>query len=43
MMFKALKSLYERGRIHKNGLRAAVCDKLITEEEYKKITGEDFA
>lgn len=39
-MFKAIESLYKRGRIDKAGVRDAVIKGLITAAEYKKITGE---
>lgn len=36
---KAIKTLYKAKRINLDGVKQAVKDKLITEEEYKEITG----
>lgn len=38
---KALKALYQRGRITKDGLRKAVADGVITVEEFTAITGDE--
>lgn len=35
-----LKKLYDSGRVTREGLRQAVADGVITEEEYREITGE---
>lgn len=40
---KAVNNLYKAKRITLNGVKKAVADKLITEAEYKEITGEDLA
>ena len=40
---KAIRTLYRAKRITLDGVRQAVVDKLITEVEYKAITGEDYA
>ena len=40
---KAIKTLYKTKRITLEGVKKAVADKLITEAEYKEITGENFA
>lgn len=40
---KAIKTLYKTKRITLDGVKKAVADKLITEAEYKEITGENFA
>ena len=42
MNVKALSELYRRKKINKNGLRKAVVDGVITEEQYKEITNEDY-
>ena len=39
---KAIQTLYRTGRITIEGVRQAVVDGLITEKEYKIITGEDY-
>ena len=39
---KALANLYRRRRITKAGLRQAVNDGLITEEQYQEIVGEAY-
>ena len=39
---KALQNLYRRGKIIIDGLQQAVRDNVITEEEFKLITGEDY-
>ena len=40
---KAIKTLYKAKRITLDGVKKAVADKLITEADYKEITGENFA
>ena len=40
---KAVYTLYRTKRITLAGVRQAVRDKLITAEEYAKITGETYA
>lgn len=40
---KAIRTLYRAKRITLEGVRQAVADRLITEAEYKTITGEDYA
>lgn len=40
---KAIKTLYGAKRITLDGVKKAVADKLITEADYKEITGEDLA
>jgi hypothetical protein len=40
---KAIRTLYRAKRIAIEGVKKAVADKLITEAEYKEITGEDLA
>lgn len=39
-MFERLKRLYKSGRLTKEGLRKAVEDGLITEEQYEEIISE---
>lgn len=39
---KAIRTLYRAKRINLDGVKQAVVDKLITEIEYKTITGEDY-
>lgn len=39
---KAINTLYRLKRITVNGVKEAVADGIITVEEYKKITGEDY-
>jgi hypothetical protein len=39
---KAIKTLYRAKRITIDGVRQAVVDGLITEQEYKEITGKDY-
>lgn len=39
---KAIQTLYRTGRITLAGVRQAVVDGLITENEYKIITGEQY-
>ena len=39
---KAIKTLYKTKRITLDGVKKAVADKLITEAEYKEITGEEY-
>ena len=38
-----LKKLYDAGRVTEEGLRKAVADGVITEAEYKEITGVSMA
>jgi hypothetical protein len=40
---KAIRNLYRAKRITLDGVKKAVADKLITEAEYKEITGEIYA
>lgn len=40
---KAVRTLYRAKRITLDGVKQAVADKLITAEEYFKITGEVYA
>ena len=40
---KALLTLYRAKRITLDGVKQAVVDKLITEAEYKTITGKTYA
>ena len=40
---KAINSLYRRGRITLDGVREAVSGGVITKEEYKQITGHEYA
>ncbi len=42
MIFNALKELYRRNKITKNGLKKAVEDGLLSTEEYALITSEDY-
>lgn len=42
-LVKSLKRLYESGRLTKDQIADRVCTGTITEEEYKEITGEDYA
>lgn len=39
---KAVRTLYRAKRITLDGVKQAVADVLITAEEYKTITGEDY-
>lgn len=39
---KALQNLYRRGKVTIEGLRQAVADGVITADEFKLITGEDY-
>lgn len=39
---KAIRTLYRAKRINLDGVKQAVVDGIITEEEYKTITGEDY-
>lgn len=39
---KAIRTLYRAKHITLDGVKQAVVDKLITEVEYKTITGEDY-
>jgi hypothetical protein len=43
MRYKALLELYRRKKINKNGLKKAVADGVITKDQYKEITGQDYA
>ena len=40
---KAIRTLYRAKRIGIDGVRQAVVDGLITEAEYKEITGKEYA
>ena len=40
---KAIKTLYRAKRIDLGGVKKAVADGIITADEYKEITGEDYA
>ena len=40
---KAIRTLYRAKRITLDGVKQAVVDGLITEAEYKTITGETYA
>ena len=40
---RAIRTLYRAKRITVEGVKRAVVDGLITEAEYKTITGEDYA
>lgn len=40
---KAINTLYRVKRITIEGVRQAVADGLITKDEYKTITGKDYA
>lgn len=40
---KAIRTLYRAKRINIDGVRQAVVDTLITEAEYKTITGKTYA
>lgn len=40
---KAIKTLYKAKRITIEGVKQAVIDGIITEAEYKEITGEEYA
>ena len=40
---KAIKTLYKTKRITLDGVKKAVADGIITEAEFKEITGENFA
>ena len=40
---KAIRTLYRMKRITIEGVRQAVADGLITAEEYREITGEEYA
>lgn len=40
---KAIRTLYRAKRITLDGVKQSVADGLITEEEYKLITGEQYA
>lgn len=39
---KAIRTLYRAKRIDLEGVKRAVADGLITADEYKTITGEDY-
>lgn len=39
---RAIRTLYRSKKININGVHKAVEDGLITDIEYKKITGEDY-
>lgn len=39
---KAIRTLYRAKRINLDGVKQAVVDIIITEDEYKTITGEDY-
>lgn len=41
-MYDALNNLYIRKIVNKAGLRKAVSDKVITADDYQKITGETY-
>lgn len=41
-MFERLKRLYDSGTLSKDGLKNAVTKGLITEEQYRDITGERY-
>lgn len=40
---KAIKTLYRTKRITLSGVKKAVINGVITEEEYKEITGQQYA
>ena len=40
---KAMNNLYRRNKVTKEGLKQAVMDGVITEAEYREITGESCA
>lgn len=40
---KAVRTLYRAGRITIDGVRRAVVDKIISEDDYKLITGKIYA
>lgn len=40
---KAIRTLYRAKRIDLEGVKQAVVAGIITEDEYKTITGEDYA
>ena len=40
---KAIRTLYKAGRITIDGVRQAVVDKIISEDDYELITGEVYA
>lgn len=40
---RAIRTLYRAKRITIDGVKRAVMDNVITEVEYKTITGEDYA
>lgn len=41
-MCERIEKLYDNGRITKDGVRNAVSKGMITVEQYKEITGEDY-
>jgi len=41
-MFERIKRLYDNNELSKNGLKNAVDNELITEEQYKIICGEPY-
>ena len=41
-MFERLKRLYESEQLSKEGLKNAVVKGLITEDEYRQISGEKY-
>ena len=40
---RAINNLYRRGRITLDGVRDAVSGGVITKDEYKQITGHEYA
>jgi len=42
MTYEMIKKNYDRGLWNKNMVKVAVTKGVITEEEYKLITGEDY-
>lgn len=40
---RAIRNLYRLGRVDKSGVKQAVVDGIVTETEFKLITGEDYA
>ena len=41
-MYERIKKLYNSGKLSKSGVRNAVIKNLITAEEYKAITNEEY-
>lgn len=39
---RALANLYRRNKVTKDGLKRAVADGVITNTEYREITGEEY-